>query len=185
VRPAGPVGLVSFLPDGHNEPVESVALSPDGLMAATASWDKTVKLWDLPSGKLIRTFTDHTDKVHVVAFSPDGQWILSGGWDRVPRLWSINVSGPVHRFETLKSTIAGVAFSPDGRQFAVSTGEENRSGPGKDCLIRIWDIATGKQLRQLEGHTQPIWAIAFSEDGSLLVSAGYDQTARVWDAETG
>jgi len=78
---------VRFLPT--DSPVRSVAFSPDGQLLASASWDCTIRLWNVTSGALIRTLTGHTSNVNSVAFSPDGHLLASGSRDGTVRLWGV------------------------------------------------------------------------------------------------
>ena len=74
---------------GHNKDVNSVAFSPDGKTIASGSWDDTIKLWEVSTGKLIKTLTGHASLVNSVAFSPDGKTIASGSQDYTIKLWLI------------------------------------------------------------------------------------------------
>ena len=74
---------------GHSGPVTSVAFSPDGRTALSGSYDETVKLWDVATGKEIRPFTAHKGRVHSIAFSPDGRTVLSGSTDKTLKLWDL------------------------------------------------------------------------------------------------
>ncbi|WP_347339541.1 WD40 repeat domain-containing protein, partial [Planktothrix sp. FACHB-1355] len=104
---------------GHSNSVNSVAFSPDGQTLASGSFDDTIKIWDIRSGKLKTTLTGHSNWVRSVAFSPDGQTLASGSDDNTIKIWDIH-SGK------LKTTLTGhsdnvnsVAFSPDGQTLAV------------------------------------------------------------------
>ena len=83
---------------GHRISVSSVAFSPDGKYAISGSWDETLKLWDISTGKAIRTFRGYKDFIHSVAFSSDGQYVLSGNDDQTMRLWSVASGREVRTF---------------------------------------------------------------------------------------
>jgi len=154
-----------------------VAEQPDGKLAASASRDETVRLWDSATGAAPRTLKGHWGRVYAVAFSPDGKLVASASWDETVRLWD-SATGAARR--TLKGHWAGVvyavAFSPDGKLVASASA---------DKTVRLWDSATGAARRTLEGHSGGVYAVAFSPDGKLVASASSDQTVRLWDSATG
>jgi predicted Ser/Thr protein kinase len=168
---------------GHTGPVSSVAFSPDGKRLASASWDRTVKVWDVGTGQETLTLRGHPGEVYCVAFSPDGKRLASGGGDPVnPRkpgevkVWDA-VSG--QEALTLKGHtgfVYSVAFSRDGQRLA--------SG-GLDWTLKVWDAVSGQEALTLKGHTGGVWSVAFSPDGQRLASASQDRTLKVWDAVTG
>ena len=107
--------------------------SPDGRTALSGSDDKTLKLWDLATGKEIRTFTGHTNSVYSVAFSPDGRTALSGSDDKTLKLWDLATGKEIRTFTGHTSMVYSVAFSPDGRT-ALSGSD--------DKTLKLWDLAT-------------------------------------------
>ena len=150
--------------------------SPDGKLVASASVDKTVRLWDSATGAARRTLKGHSDRVWGVAFSPDGTLVASASADQTVRLWD-SATGAARR--TLKGhsySVLGVGFSPDGTLVA-SASEDN--------TVRLWDSATGAARRTLEGHSDGVRGVAFSPDGTLVASASADKTVRLWSAATG
>jgi WD40 repeat protein len=170
---------------GHTGPVRSVALSPDGRYALSGGGlqqgDRTMRLWDVATGKEFRQFMGHTGPIQSVAFSPDGRQALSGCRDHLIRLWDVE-SGKLVRvfagqlFAGHTDVVNSVTFSPDGR-LALSGSF--------DKTLRLWDVASGKELRTFAGHTMRVLQVAFSPDGGRALSASDDKTMRLWDVASG
>jgi WD40 repeat protein len=161
---------------GHGLDVLGVAFSPDGVTVASASDDKTIKLWRATDGQLLRTLTKHTDSVYGVAFSPDGAKLVSASRDKTVRLWQVSNGA-------LQSTMTGhkekawcVAYSPDGKMVASGSG---------DKTVRLWRASDGGVVHVLSGHSKPVYGLAFSPDGKILASAAADNTIRLWQVSTG
>lgn len=161
---------------GHTARVQSIALSPDGCRALSGSADRTMRLWDVGSGKELRRFEVGAG-IDAIAFSPDGRRALSGGTDRLVRLWDVETGKELRRFEGHTGYVFRVAFSPHGR-YALS-------GSIGD-VVRLWELETGKELRRFE-HKYTIDSVAFSPDGRRVLSSSRDgdQTVRAWDRATG
>ena len=125
---------------------------------------------------LIKSF-QHGGTVWTVAFAPDGQTVASGGQDRAVQVWEVATGNKRARMK-----VAGVvclAYAPDGKTLASAPG-----GGCVDYVVRLWDPATGRELRRCAGHTSTVDSVAFSPDGTRLVTGGVDQV-RVWEAATG
>jgi hypothetical protein len=162
--------------EGHDGNVMSVALSRDGQKALTGSADKTVRLWDVKTGKELLKMVRHTDWVRSVAFAVDGQRAFSAGDDSTLRLRDLKFGEEVRRFTGHKDWIRSLAVLPDGQQ--VLSGSE-------DLTLRLWDVENGMEVRKFTGHTKPVLSVAVSPQGRRAASGSEDGTVRIWDLETG
>jgi len=171
---------------GHNGAINGVALSPDGKRALSGGADRDVRLWDLEAGKVVRTFQGHLGQVFEVALSPDGKKGFSGSGDGRSRLWDLESGKELLDLETINGGSAlAVAFTPDGKQAVTGGGNSRVKNNGIQVSLRLWDLSTGKEIRQFEGHTRDVRRVAVSPDSKQLLSGSYDGTMRLWDLQTG
>ncbi len=159
---------------GHTNSVNSVAFSPDGRTLASGGFDKVIKLWDVETGTLLKTFKGHGDAVLSVTFSPDGKVLASGSYDKSIKLWEI-VSGKI--LQTMRGhqkAVTSVNFRPDGQ--ILASGSFDRT-------VKLWEVNSGQLLDTLKGHKDYVNAVVFSSDGHLIASASGDDTVKLWAAE--
>jgi hypothetical protein len=149
-----------------------VTFSPDGARILTASADKTAKLWDAVSGKLIASF-EHQDEVFQAAFSPDGVRILTTSADKTAKLWDA-ISGKLIAGFVHQASVYHGAFSPDGVRILTASA---------DNTAKLWDAASGKLIASFDHKDTVRWA-AFSPDGARILTASWDKTGKLWDAAT-
>jgi WD40 repeat protein len=162
----------------HGKNVNGVVFSPDGRLLATASDDKSVKVWRVNDGRELRTLNGHTGTVTAVVFGPGGRWLASASEDKTVRLWDVTSGRLLHTLDGgHNGAIAGLCRSPDGR-LLVSSGLFLPE-------ICIWDPGAGALVRKLSDHTKGVIGVAFSPDGSKLASGSLDGTLKVWDPATG
>lgn len=161
---------------GHSDTVNSVAFGPDGKTLASGSSDYTIKLWDVESGRELRTLTGHSSDVMSVAFSPDGKTLASGSSDNTIMLWDVNTGKGLRTRFRNSSLVMSVAFSPEGKTLATGF---------QDSTIKLWDAQNGKKLLNLIGHSLPVTSIAFSPDGKTLASGSSDNRIKLWDVKAG
>jgi WD40 repeat protein len=169
--------------------IAALVFSPDSATLATGGGEKSVKLWDMTTGKLRRSFEGHRDWICTLAFSSDSKMIASGScewgshrghdWPRPPqrgdeqsqwRVWDA-ATGKILRDRTENGRILSVAIAPGGDTLAC--------GVGKD--VRLYDLARDASSRVVTSHYADVTSVAFTPDGTAIVSASHDQTVKRTD----
>ncbi len=161
--------------DSFTNRVRSVAFSPDAQMLVSASDDRTVRVWEIVTGKCLQILQGHTNSVFSVVFNANGHTVASGSTDQTVRLWDVKMG---RCFKTLKgysNSVFSVAFSHQGNFLASGSTDQN---------VRLWDVNTGCH-KTLTGHRGWVTSVAFHPDGQMLASSSVDQTIRIWSTSTG
>ena len=155
---------------GHTSQVQFVAFSPDGDGLASASWDDTVKLWDVNGQQEVATLQGHTQDVSSVAFSPGGGTLATASDDGTVKLWDVSARQERATLPGHTDGVRSIAFSPSGEVLATSS----------DLHVNLWDVSAGQELAALHGHVDRVDSVAFSPDGDTIASGGF-QRVKLWD----
>jgi WD40 repeat protein/serine/threonine protein kinase len=171
--------------EGHAHQVNTVCLSIDRRYALSGSnlyrpwgaWSdykedkRTIKLWDIESGRCLRVFEGHTDDVYSVCLNADGRYALSGSSDNTLKLWDVE-SG--HCLRTFQNGGTRACLSTDGR-YAISGGNP----------LKLWDVESGRCLRTFSGYTDSVLAVCFNSNRRYALSVSADKSIRLWEVATG
>lgn len=167
--------VVTDLKGAHSDTVLGLAFSPDSARLATGSADRTVKVSELPGGKLLRKFEGHTGYVQDVAWSRDGKVIASAGADPSVKLWDFGRGEQLQTLSGHAAPVARVSFLGDGPLIASAAG---------DGTVRIWNTETGKPVRMISAGGY-LSALAASPDGAFLVTGAENGALKIFDVASG
>jgi len=165
--------------EGHIDALYALALSPDGKVLATGSYDQKIKLWDIASGRETGMLKGHNGGIFGLSFRPDGRVLASASADRTVKLWEVTTGKRLDTFSQPLKEQTVVAFSPDGKNVAAG---------GADNRIRIWTVSaqaiegTNKLLTTRFAHEGAVLNLAYAPDGKALVSTAADRTVKIWNA---
>ncbi|KAM0293119.1 hypothetical protein ACHAPM_011720 [Fusarium culmorum] len=162
--------------EGHSHGINSVVFSHDSRKAASASIDKTIRIWNAETGECERALEGHSHLVNSVVFSHDSKKVASASIDKTIRIWNAETGECERELKGHSDWVRSVVFSHDSKKVASASYDET---------IRIWNAETGKCERALEGHSHLVNSVVFSHDSKKVASGSYDKTIRIWNAETG
>ncbi len=174
--------------EGELDFAHQLAFSADGKrLAGLSYYDSEIRIWDVATGKRLLAWEGHVSHVACLAFSPDGKRLASGGARGDARLlvWDLATSKPVLQRADHHGAVCSVAWSSDGKILATGDGQFPYGTDDREAQIRLWRVADGRLVRQLNGHINSVFSLAFAPDGKTLLSAGGDARAALWDVTSG
>lgn len=148
-----------------------LAYSPDGQVLVSSGRDKTIRVWNVAKGEIIRTWQGNSQAVTSVAIADDGKTLIAGSDDKRITLWNLDTGEKIHTLPGHAGKINVITTTPDGHILASGSS---------DKTIKLWNLKTKTEIRTLAGHSGAVESLAFSQDGKILVSVGVDKTIKIW-----
>jgi WD40 repeat protein len=159
---------------GHASRITSIAWSPNGAYLASASFDKTVHIWNGANGSNLLTYRGHSARVTALAWSPDNKYIVSAGDDHTVHLWDAQTGVNLFTYFKHRGPVCAVAWSPDGNYIASA---------GDDRCVHVWHARQHQPALVSSAHSDKVMAVAWSPDSRLLASASKDRTMKIHEVE--
>jgi len=175
VSPAVPFVEVGRMISHVHPWVEGICALPDGRTLLSGGYDNAVRLWDTPSGRMVRCLW-HPDAVRPIAALPDGQRVVTGCNDGWVRLWDLRTGQEVRRLVQHSGFVTGCVISPNGRQ-AISGG--------RDGVLQVSDVEKGGEIRRFAAQISPVESVALSADGRRVLTGASDGVVRLGKMDSG
>ncbi|MCJ8280066.1 MAG: NB-ARC domain-containing protein, partial [Rivularia sp. ALOHA_DT_140] len=171
-----PVMSVIFIPLSEQESNKKEYKTKGKYLLASCSFDGTIKLWDIGSGRCLKTFYGHTKEVYCISYNLKSNLLATGSVDETIKIWNLSNSECIKTLFGHSHNIWSVAFTDDGKNLTSSRS---------DKTIKLWDISTGNCTKTLQGHSREVMSVQLSQDNKTLATSSRDSTIRLWDIETG
>ncbi len=173
---AGPHYATQMIFEKQTEAILAVALTPDAKTLVTGGRDKKVKVWDVKSGRLLKTLEGHTDWVFAIAISPDGNTIVSGSRDFTTRAWDLSTGKCLREYNGAKEGVRAVLFTSDGKR--IITGSD-------DDEIYVWDFHTGAMISKIQATEGYVLSLAFTPNEKRLIAGCQSGAIVIFNFATG
>ncbi len=174
-----PMANMLFVCVGHSSRVTALGWSPNGKWIASASYDKTVQVWDATNGKQLLTYKEHRGHVNALCWSPDNMRIASASDDGTVRIWNPTTGSTLFTYQGHIGPVNTLSWSPSLSAYGNNTPAQIASA-GADKTVQIWDATTGIVHYVFRNHTDALHTVAWSPDGKRIASAGEDRTVLLW-----
>jgi len=175
LRTLGHSSAFANLAEEHSYTATALALTPDGKQVISGSFGGTLKVWDLESGRELRTMEGLGEPVAGIAVTPDGKQVVAASPCGI-KVWDLESGRDLREWEGHRDSVTCVAVTPDGKQ-VVSASPHG--------TLTVWGLESGRDLRILEGHSDSVNAVVVTPDGKRVISASRDGTLKIWDLESG
>jgi len=160
---------------GHSEAISSVQFSENGNFLASASNDKSVRIWDASDGRYISQLSGHTAGISDISWLDDSKYLATASDDRTVRLYDRNTTELVHIFSGHTNFVMCVDYSPSRNLLASGSF---------DKTVRIWDVSGRRCIHRINAHNDTVVSSSFDPEGNRLVTAGFDGYVRIWNVDT-
>ena len=184
--------ILQIDPGGHKALIKDVVFTPNGKYLVSAGKDKLIRVWDIETGKTVRTLRGQIGagdegKIFAMAMSPDGRWLAVGGFMATftgnnhealgtIRLYNFPTGKLVALLKGHTNVVLSLAFSPNSRYLVSGSGDNNAI---------LWNVKRQRKLYTLKGHTDAIYAVAFTPDSKRVVTGSLDNSLRLWKVRNG
>jgi len=168
--------VVADFKNAHSDTVYGACFSPDSKMIATASADKFVKIFEVPSGKFVKSFEGHTHHVLDVGWQNDGKLLASAGADNTVKVWDFEKGEQARTINAHTKQVTRLQFFGKTGQFATCSG---------DTQVKMFNASNGGVVRTFAGGKDYVYAVSVSQDGAVVTAGGEEGVVRVYNGTTG